>query len=127
MKKLVALAAVFAVVLSMTCVCMADDKAASCGAKYHSILHYQDVYVKAPEDKVDCYRWMLCELWNDSSRYANFDGKNEGKYISTTLRKQTARTTSYSKSTRGYAVMYLKDSEGNFIREGTRSGKFYYN
>lgn len=126
MKKLIALLAAVVVVLSMTCVCMAkDDKVASCGATYHSILHYQDAYVKAPDDKVGCYRYIHCELWNDTSRYSNFDGHNEGKYISTTIRKQTAKTKSYSKSTRGYAIMFLKDSNGNFIKEGTRKGQYY--
>lgn len=54
-----------------------------------------------------------------------FDGINRGKYISTTSRKQTAKTKSYSKSTRGYAVMYIKDSSETFIKEATRKGQFY--
>lgn len=125
MKKLIALVMTVVVVLSMTCVCMADDKGASCGATYHSILHYMEAYVRAPEAKLGCFYYVACELWNDTSRYSNFDGINRGKYISTTSRKQTAKTKSYSKSTRGYAVMYIKDSNGNFIKEATRKGQFY--
>ena len=122
MKKLVALAAVFAVVLSLTCVCMAKDNGPSCGAEYSN--HKMKAWVVAPEERSNYYHYEAVELWNETGRFPNSDDINKGYYTMYTSRKQSA--SGYNKNAnRGYAVMYLKDDYGDFVKEATRKGRYY--
>lgn len=125
MKKIIALFATMAVVLSLTCVCMAaNNKGPSCGAQYNN--YRMKAWVTAPEDRSNYQYYAAVELWNGSGRFPANDKIVRGMYNIYTARTKTADSGKNKNSTCGYAVMYLKDDYGKYVKEATRSGKFYY-
>lgn len=127
MKKLIALAAVFAVVLSMTCISVsASSGDPSCDAKYYSSNHYIKAWITVPGKTSNYQYWIGVELWNDTGRYPDCDKIKQGKYTLYTFSEtQTAKSGSNKNSTKGYAVMRLLDDGGNPVKSGSRKGQYY--
>ncbi len=124
MKKIIALLAAFVVVLSMTCVCMAKETGPDCGAEYKS--NRMKAWVLAPEACCNYTYYIGVELWNGSGRFPANDKIVQGRFGSINFSlKKTADSGKNKNATKGYAVMYLKDDYGNYVKAATRKGKFY--